>query len=83
MNSLPALGGRADDRGGECKFLELSFARVQNAPALEGRGGASLPPHGRTYVLKGGFDTSYREFAPRTLLLHASLERAFALGTRC
>jgi CelD/BcsL family acetyltransferase involved in cellulose biosynthesis len=34
----------------------------------------------RCYVLKGGFDTAFRAFAPRTLLLAESLERAFGLG---
>jgi CelD/BcsL family acetyltransferase involved in cellulose biosynthesis len=37
---------------------------------------------GRTYVLKGGYDPAFRAFAPRTLLLHDSLERAFERGAR-
>lgn len=60
-------------------WLSLAFLRV------DGRCAAfdlCLEAHGRVYVLKGGFDTELRQFAPRTILLHASLERAFGAGLR-
>jgi CelD/BcsL family acetyltransferase involved in cellulose biosynthesis len=60
-------------------WLVLAFLRV------DGRVAAfdfCLEHGGRTYVLKGGYDPAFRAFGPRTLLLHDSLERAFALGMR-
>jgi CelD/BcsL family acetyltransferase involved in cellulose biosynthesis len=60
-------------------WLTLAFLRV------EGRAVAfdlCLECGGRTYVLKGGYDPAFRAFAPRTILLHDSLERAFARGAR-
>jgi CelD/BcsL family acetyltransferase involved in cellulose biosynthesis len=55
-------------------WLILAFLRV------DGRAAAfdlCLEQGGRTYVLKGGYDPAFRSFAPRTLLLHDSLVRAF------
>jgi CelD/BcsL family acetyltransferase involved in cellulose biosynthesis len=60
-------------------WLLLAFLRV------DGRVAACdicLECGGRIYVLKGGYDPALRAFAPRTLLLHDSLERAFARGAR-
>ncbi len=54
--------------------LVLGFVRVNDRPVAFDM---CLEAHGRISVLKGGFDTAFRAFAPRTILLHASLERAF------
>ena len=59
--------------------LRLIFLRVDGRPvafhlALE---------DGRTYFpLKGGFDPAFRAQSPGRLLIHATLERAFAIGLR-
>jgi CelD/BcsL family acetyltransferase involved in cellulose biosynthesis len=60
-------------------WLVLAFLRVDDRVAAFD---FCLEYGGRTYVLKGGYDPAFRAFAPRTLLLHESLERAFALGVR-
>jgi CelD/BcsL family acetyltransferase involved in cellulose biosynthesis len=60
-------------------WLVLAFLRVDGRVAAFD---LCLEHGGRTYVLKGGYDPAFRAFAPRTLLLHDSLERAFARGMR-
>ena len=55
-------------------WLVLAFLRVDGRLAAFD---LCLEHGGRTYVLKGGYDPAFRAFAPRTLLLHDSLERAF------
>lgn len=65
----------AADRG----WLNLAFLRVDGRVAAFDM---CLEAHGRLYVLKGGFDVALRSFAPRTILLHDSLRRAFASGMR-
>ena len=59
--------------------LVLAFLRVDGRVAAFD---LCLAQDDRTYVLKGGYDPAFRAFAPRTLLLHDSLERAFAQGAR-
>jgi CelD/BcsL family acetyltransferase involved in cellulose biosynthesis len=61
----------AADRG----WLVLAFLRVDDRVAAFD---LCLECGGRTYVLKGGYDPAFRAYAPRTILLHDSLERAFA-----
>jgi CelD/BcsL family acetyltransferase involved in cellulose biosynthesis len=56
-------------------WLVLAFLRVDGRPAAFD---LCLEAYGRICVLKGGFDPAFRAFAPRTILLRASLERAFA-----
>jgi len=58
-------------------WLMLAFLRVGGRAAAFD---LCLEAGGRTYVLKGGYDPVFRTFAPRTILLHDSLERSFALG---
>ena len=60
-------------------WLLLSFLRVNGRVAAFD---LCLECGGRTYVLKGGYDPAFRAFAPRTILLHDSLERVFARGGR-
>ncbi|HEX8075666.1 MAG TPA: GNAT family N-acetyltransferase [Thermoleophilaceae bacterium] len=60
-------------------WLLLAFLRVGGRVAAFD---LCLEHDGRVYVLKGGYDPAYRAFAPRTILLHASLERAFARTMR-
>lgn len=60
-------------------WLVLAFLRVDGRPAAFD---FCLEHSGRTYVLKGGYDPAFRAFAPRTLLLHDSLRRAFETGMR-
>ena len=60
-------------------WLRLAFL------ALDGRPLAFqyLIQHGGvTYQLKGGYDPSYRKYAPGMLLTHAVVQRAFADGLR-
>jgi len=60
-------------------WLVLAFVRVDGRVAAFD---LCLECDGRTYVLKGGYDPAFRAFAPRTILLHDSLERAFGRGAR-
>lgn len=60
-------------------WLVLGFLRVDGRVAAFD---LCLEHGGSTYVLKGGYDPAFRAFAPRTLLLHDSLMRAFESGTR-
>ena len=60
-------------------WLLLAFLRVDGRVAAFD---LCIEQGGRTYVLKGGYDPAFRQFAPRTLLLHDSLQRAFARGGR-
>jgi CelD/BcsL family acetyltransferase involved in cellulose biosynthesis len=69
------VAGWAAARG----WLTLAFLRVDGRPAAFDM---CLEAHGRIYVLKGGYDTELRSFAPRTILLYESLRRAFASGAR-
>ena len=69
------VAGWAAARG----WLTLAFLRVDGRVAAFDM---CLEAHGRIYVLKGGYDTRLRSFAPRTILLHESLRRAFASGAR-
>jgi CelD/BcsL family acetyltransferase involved in cellulose biosynthesis len=63
----------------EREWLLLAFLRVDGEVAAFDM---CLEAHGRVYVLKGGFDPALRSFAPRTILLHDSLRRAFDEGLR-
>ena len=69
------IAGWAAERG----WLLLAFLRVDGRVAAFD---LCLEYGGRIYVLKGGYDPAFRAFAPRTILLHDSLERAFARGAR-
>jgi CelD/BcsL family acetyltransferase involved in cellulose biosynthesis len=40
----------------------------------------SIEANGVYYALKSGFDPDYRAFSPGKLLIHWTLEQAFALG---
>jgi CelD/BcsL family acetyltransferase involved in cellulose biosynthesis len=57
--------------------LRLAFLRLDGrALAFE----LSIEENGVYYALKSGFDPAYRAFSPGKLLIHWTLERAFALG---
>jgi len=60
-------------------WLVLAFLRVNGRVAAFD---LCIEQGGSTYVLKGGYDPAFRAFAPRTLLLHDSLVRAFESTAR-
>jgi CelD/BcsL family acetyltransferase involved in cellulose biosynthesis len=58
-------------------WLRLAFLRLDGrALAFE----LSIEANGVYYALKSGFDPAYRAFSPGKLLIHWTLEQAFALG---
>ncbi len=61
-------------------WLLLAFLRLSGKPIAFD---LCLRCNGVTWVLKGGFDPSYRRFSPGTLLTYESLRAAFEHGTRC
>jgi CelD/BcsL family acetyltransferase involved in cellulose biosynthesis len=65
----------AEERGS----LRLSFLRLDgHAIAFH----LALEEGGVYYALKGGFDPSFGAYAPGKLVVHGTLERAFATGLR-
>ncbi len=61
-------------------ILRLAFLRLDGRPIAFQFG---LEDGGVYYFLKGGYDVTYRQFAPGKLLVRSMLTRALEVGLRC